>query len=76
MRLFLQKQLGMEEKKQPLIACQDIYDEDGSLNSLLIIECKEGKIERTYQARYPNHYFAADQFIERFRILFSCEPIS
>jgi len=71
MRLFLQKQLRMEEKKQPLIACQDIYNEDGSLSALLVIECKDGKIEHTYQARYPNHFFAQDPFIERFRMIFS-----
>lgn len=63
----------MEDKKQTLIAHQDIFNADGTLEFMIVMEYKEkeGKVEHVYKAKYPNHYFAPDPFLERYRMVFN-----
>ncbi|HOZ14769.1 MAG TPA: hypothetical protein PLH91_12620 [Tenuifilaceae bacterium] len=63
----------MEEKKQLLIAHQDIFNLDGTLNFMLVMEyvdC-EGEVKHAYKAKYPNLFFAPDPFLNKFQIVFN-----
>lgn len=63
----------MEEKKQTLIAHQDIFSADGNLDFMVILEYldSEGRVKHVYRANYPNKFYAPDPFLERYRIVFN-----
>ena len=63
----------MEEKKQRMIAHQDIFNIDGTLAFMLIVEYEENKgaVEHVYKANYPNKFFTVDPFLYRFQIVFN-----
>ena len=63
----------MEEKKQPLITHQDIFNADGTLAFMLVMEYyeKDGEVKHAYKAKYPNKFFTVDPFLYRFQIVFN-----
>ena len=63
----------MEEKKQRMIAHQDIFNIDGTLAFMLIVEYedKAGQVEHVYKANYPNRFYAPDPFLYRYLAVYN-----
>ncbi|MGE0077642.1 MAG: hypothetical protein AB7S48_07270 [Bacteroidales bacterium] len=63
----------MEDKKLTMIAHQDIFNSDGTLAFMLVMEYfdNEGVVKHAYKAKYPNLFFAPDPFLNKFQIVFN-----